>query len=107
LAQENDGTLAATKARDAAIEEARKAEARATAASNDKGRAKGEGMARAVSLRTTWRADVTDRRALLNHVASTRPDDLTAWLEKWAADAVRAGARSLPGVNVWEERVAA
>jgi hypothetical protein len=107
LAAENDGSLAAAKARDAAIEEARIAEARALAAERDKAGAKGVGMARTVSLRTTWKSDVTDRRALLNHIAKTHPDDLSDFLTQWAAQAVRTGARDLPGVHVYEEKVAA
>lgn len=107
LAAENDGSLAAAKARDEAIEIAQRAEADAAKAARDKAGAKGAGMGRTVSLRTTWRATVADRRALLNHIARTRPDDLTGFLESWAASAVRAGARDIPGVNVWEEKVAA
>ncbi|MGV0964169.1 MAG: hypothetical protein ACOYBT_09795 [Polynucleobacter sp.] len=107
LAEQNNGTLAAAKARDAAIEEAKRTEARATAASNDKAVSKGEGMARAVSLRTTWRATVDSHRTLLNHVATNAPADLTAFLDEWAARAVRMGARDLPGVTVWQERAAA
>jgi hypothetical protein len=64
-------------------------------------------MARAVSLRTIWRSEVQDRRALLNHIAKTAPDDLTAFVEDWAAKAVRGGARAIPGVRVYEERCAA
>ena len=107
LAAQNDGSLAAAKARDAAIEDARIADARAAAAERDKAGAKGAGMARTVSLRTTWRASVVDRRALLNHIARTRPDDLSEWLDTWAATAVRLGARDLPGVETYEEKVAA
>lgn len=107
LAAEADGSLAAAKARDEAIELAKAAEAKAAAAEREKAGAKGAGMARTVSLRTTWRGDVTDRRALLNHIARTRPDDLSAWLDTWAASAIRSGARDLPGVNIWEEKVAA
>jgi hypothetical protein len=107
LAAEADGSLSAAKARDAAIEEARAAEARAAAAERDKAGAKGAGMARTVTLRTTWRSHVEDRRALLNHIARTRPNDLSEWLDQWAAAAVRTGARELPGVHIYEEKVAA
>jgi hypothetical protein len=107
LAEEADGSLAAAKARDAAIEEAKKAEAAATRAAHDKANAKGAGMARAIGLRTTWKAAVEDRRALLNHIAKNAPDDLTAFVEEWAARAVRGGARELPGVRIYEERAAA
>lgn len=107
LAQEADGSLAAAKARDAAIEEARRAETAALRAANDKAGAKGEGMARTVSLRTSYRATVADRRALLNHIAVRDPDALTAFVEDWAAKAVRSGAREIPGVTIHEERAAA
>lgn len=107
LAAESDGSLAAAKARDAAIEEAKAAEAAAHRAANEKANAKGAGMARAVSLRTTYRAEVQDRRALLNHIAKAAPEDLTAFVEDWAAKKVRSGARELPGVRIYEERAAA
>ena len=64
-------------------------------------------MARTVSLRTTWRSTVEDRRALLNHIAKRDPDALTAFVEDWAAKSVRAGSRELPGVTIYEERAAA
>lgn len=107
LAQETDGSLAAAKARDAAIEEAKAAEAAAQRAANEKAGAKGAGMTRAVSLRTTWRADVEDRRALLNHVARVNPDAIDAFLADWASKEVRSGKREIPGVRVWQERAAA
>lgn len=107
LAQEADGSLAAAKARDAALEEAKRAEWAAQQAAHDKAGAKGAGMARTVSLRTTWRSLVEDRRALLNHIAKRDPDALTAFVEDWAAKAVRSGARELPGVKIYEERAAA
>lgn len=107
LAEQSDGSLAAAKARDAAIEEAKRAESAAWRASQDKAGAKGAGMARTVSLRTTWRAVVEDRRLLLNHIAKTDPDALTAFVEDWAAKAVRSGAREVPGVRAYEERAAA
>lgn len=107
LVEGSDGSLAAAKARDAAIEEAKKADWAAQRAANDKAGAKGEGMGRAVTLRTTYRSEVKDRRALLNHIAAVHPDDLTAFIEDWAAKAVRGGARALPGVEIWAEKAAA
>lgn len=107
LSSEADGSLAAAKARDAAIEEAKHAEQAALRAEHDKAAAKGAGMARAVSLRTTWRSEVQDRRALLNHIAKSHPNDLTDFVEEWAAKAVRGGARELPGVHIFAERAAA
>lgn len=107
LAEQNDGSLTAAKARDAAIEEAKRAEAIAARAAHDKAKAKGAGMTRAIGLRTTWRSEVQEHRVLLNHIAKSAPGDLTAFVEEWAARAVRGGARELPGVRIYEERAAA
>ncbi len=107
LADEADGSLAGAKARDAAIEDAKRAAEVARIAASDKAGAKGAGMARTVSLRTTWRSIVEDRRALLNHIAKTDPEALTEFVEGWAARAVRKGERDVPGVKVYEERAAA
>lgn len=107
LAAQTDGSLAAAQARDDAIEQAEAAQAKADRAARDRAGAKGEGMGRTMSLRTTYRSEVEDRRALLNHVARTRPADLDTFLSEWARKAVAAGARELPGVKVWAEQVAA
>jgi hypothetical protein len=107
LAEQSDGSLASAKARDAAIEDAKRAERVAQLAANEKAGAKGAGMARAISLRTTYRCEVKDRRALLNHIAKTHPGDLSAFLDEWAARAVRGGQHELPGVEVWKEQAAA
>ena len=104
LAAAATGSLADAKARDAAIENAEAAAADLARAAKAKASAKGG--ARAVSLRLSYTAEVTDARAYLNHVARTRPDDLTAWLGEHAQSAVRMGARSLPGVEIKEVRVA-
>lgn len=107
LAEQSDGSLAAAKARDAAIQDAKAAAWAAEQAASDKAGSKGAGMARAVTLRTTWRSEVRDRRALLNHIAKTHPADLSAFLDEWAARAVRGGSHELPGVHVWQEKAAA
>jgi hypothetical protein len=87
------------KAADKAQREASKAD-KATAAVAVEG-------ARAISLRTVWRAEITDRRALLQHYMRTRPDDLEAWLQMQADRDVHAGIRAIPGVLVRDEKVAA
>lgn len=107
LSAQSDGSLAAAKARDAAVEEAKRTELVAQQAANEKAGAKGAGMARAVTLRTTWRSEVKDRRALLNHIAKNHPEDLSAFLDDWAARAVRGGNHELPGVEAWAEKAAA
>jgi hypothetical protein len=101
------GSLEDAKARDAAIKDSQQAARAAAHAATEKPRAKGEGMSRAVGLRTVYRAQVDDRRALLNHIASRDPQALIDFVNDWAGKQVRSGARVIPGVTVIEERVAA
>jgi hypothetical protein len=61
----------------------------------------------ATGLRTTWRAEVTDFKALLRHYLDRRPDEMKAWLAEQADKDVRAGERVIPGVNITEQKVAA
>lgn len=61
----------------------------------------------ATGLRTSWRAEVTDYKALLRHYLDRRPEELKAWLLQQAQQDVRAGERNIPGVNAIEEKVAA
>lgn len=82
--------------------EAKQAEAIAKDAANDKAAARGG--ARAVTLRTAYRAQVTDRRAFLNWVAANRPDELTGMLQGLAERLCSASVRDLPGVTYTEER---
>ncbi|MBA4086660.1 MAG: hypothetical protein C0491_02510 [Novosphingobium sp.] len=58
----------------------------------------------ATGLRSYQIAEVTDRRALLEHVMRTDPDALTAWLADYARKALPA---QLPGVTIRIERKAA
>lgn len=96
--------LAATEQAAHARKEADIAAAMASRAEKAKPLAKGG--ARASGLRSVWRAEIVDRRELLKHYMQARPDDLTAWLQSEADSDVRTGARSLPGCNIIEERVA-
>lgn len=107
LAAEADGSLAAAKARDAAIEDAKRAEAAAARAAKDTAGAKGDGMARKVSLRTVWKTRIADRRELLSHIARNDPEGLEEFTLQWAQAAVRNGARAVPGCEITEEKVAA
>lgn len=61
----------------------------------------------AKGLRSVWRAEVTDYKALLRYMMDRRPEAMKAWLADEAQAEVRAGARSIPGVNIVEEKVAA
>lgn len=58
-------------------------------------------------LRTTWRAEITDRRAALNHYLKTAPDAFVDLIQHLASQDVRAGVRNIPGVEPVEERKAA
>lgn len=71
-----------------------------------KQRAQAKGGERAVSLRSTWRAEVTDHTALGRWLWEHRNADYREWLENWAQAECRHGPRSIPGVIVHEERTA-
>ena len=94
--------LAAREAAEALLKDAGKAEAAAKRAANDK--AMVAGGARSVSLRTVWKYEVEDRRALANHVARTRPDEFAAMMEAWVATQVSDGVRVIPGVRIFDEK---
>lgn len=84
------------------LQEAKRAEAAATKAENDKAHAKGG--ARSVTLRTRWRAEVTDMKEYARFVWSESHGELLTFLEELAQRQVNAGRRSLPGVTIHEER---
>lgn len=98
-AREAEGNLTALedaqalqKAADAATKSARRAE---------KVRPQASGDGRAVGLRSQQVAEVTDRRALLEHVMRHDPDALTAWLSEYARKALPS---QLPGVIIRTEK---
>ena len=66
----------------------------------------GDGL-RASSLRSYWLHEVTDYNALLKHVMQTAPETLRAALNDFAQSEVARGVRSIPGVNITEEKRAA
>lgn len=82
------------------VNAAKRAEAEANRAANDKAHA--SGGARAMGLRRTYTAVMTDRKAALVHYITTRPDDVTAYLQGLADADVRQGKRQLPGFDVVE-----
>jgi hypothetical protein len=84
--------------------EAKQAEALAKDADKDKAAARGG--ARAVTLRTVYRAEITDRRAVLNWFAANRPDHLAGMLQTAVESLCAASVRNVPGVTYHEERVA-
>lgn len=63
----------------------------------------GQGM-RVQSLRSYWTHHTTDYKALLRHVMDTNPAALRAMLDDYARAEVARGIRSLPGVEIAEDR---
>lgn len=84
------------------LREAKRAEAAANRAENDKAQAKGAG--RAASLRTRYVADVTDMRAFARFCWEKHLDVLDEFLRGFAQQKADAGARDIPGVVIREER---
>lgn len=97
--------LTHAEARDAAIEEAKRAEAVAKKAAGAKAHAKGGG--RAIGLRTRKVAEVTDAREAARHFWKECPDRFNELLQKLAQEQINAGRTNIPGVTVREERSAA
>lgn len=92
LAAETD--LEAQRAADRAKADADAAAAAAKAAARDQ--VKG--------LRTVWKHEITDHRALLNWIAKNDRDAITAFIEQYANAHYR--QREMDGLRVWSEKEA-
>ena len=57
-------------------------------------------------LRTVWHAEISDRRAALNHYLKTAPEEFVATIQRLADQDIRAGVRNIPGITAIEERKA-
>ena len=55
-------------------------------------------------LRASWGYDITDAKALVNHIAREDRAAMMAFADDWARKAVRSGARDIPGVTIRRER---
>ena len=64
------------------------------------------GMKKAIGLKSEWHPVLVDPAAALAHYRKEQPALLKQWLFEQAQKDVRAGARSIPGFDVKEERVA-
>lgn len=93
--------LEAREEAESLVEAARLADKAANRAAADKAHA--SGGSRAMGLRTHFRAEITDPKACLIFYASTRRDDLMAFLLRLAQADVDAKRRQIPGVTVIEE----
>lgn len=96
--------LAARVAVEALRKDADKAAKAANRAEKDKPMAAGTG--RSVSLRSVWRAEVTDPIELGRHLWKTRRAEYEEMLLGIAQREVNAGVRSLPGCSIIETRKA-
>jgi hypothetical protein len=97
-AQAND--LASREQAEALAIAAKRADAAATRVENS--RAQATGGARATTLRTSYKAEVTDYRELMRHIWTVAPEALHAAAQAFADAEVRSGKRQLPGVIVHE-----
>lgn len=88
--------LAAREEAEALIAEAKRAEALAAKAEKPV----------ATGLRTTYRAEIFDETALARHAWEHHRNEMRTCLLTIAERQVRAGFRALPGVHVFQERVA-
>lgn len=70
----------------------------------EKARPQATGGARATTLRSYYRAELTDASAALRHYVATNPDAIKACLLALAETDVRAGKHTIPGVTVHEEQ---
>lgn len=94
------GNIADQEATETAVLAARQAQAEAERVGRERAQAKGDG--RAIGLRRTYQAVLSNRQAALKHYAANRPDDLIALLQKLADSDVREGKRAIPGFDIIE-----
>lgn len=94
--------LEARERAEAMLADAKRAEATATKAANDKAHAKGG--ARAAHLRSYWTPVLTDPSAALRHYVTTNPEAVKAFLLDLAVKDVASGKRQVPGFEITEER---
>lgn len=101
--QQRDGTdLVASERAEALVLEAKQAESDARRAENAKASAKGEG--RAASLRTSYRAEITDMKAFARYAWQYRQSEMHEFLEGLAQKIASTGRIQIDGVTVHEER---
>lgn len=90
--------LEAVEEAEALVVTARQANAAATRIENARPQARGG--SRAMGLRKSWVAVMTERRAALLHYVEAQPDALAAFLQSLADTDVREGKRQIPGFTI-------
>lgn len=102
MRQADISDLASRERAEALVKDADRA---ATAANRaEKTRAQATGGARATTLRTSYRPELTDASAALRHYVATNPDAIKVCLQQLAEADVRRAIRTIPGFTVHEER---
>lgn len=93
--------------REAAWDLAKSADiAEAEAKRAEKAKPQAKGGARAMSLRTTYRAELTDPVLAARNYWKTARQDMETFLLKMANEDVQGGMREIPGFTIIEEKVA-
>lgn len=102
--QASAGDIEARDAAEQLLEAAKSAQSNVSKLAKDKGQAKGG--ARAMTLRTTYRPELTDLNAAVRHYWSTRQTDFEMLVCDLAETDVRAGVREIPGFAITEHKEA-
>lgn len=102
MRQRDGHNLEATANAEAAVREAREAEAYARRA--DKAKASAKGGGRAVTLRDVYTPEITDAVLLARHIWTTHRSDMDAFLTGMVVKLVSSGTHVIPGVVVHHER---
>jgi hypothetical protein len=79
-------------------------EAARAAAKAEKAKAHAKGVGRAATLRTYYVATVTDYREFARYLWKNYPETFEPFLDELASKMASAGSRSLPGVEITEDR---
>lgn len=103
MRERDTANLAQREEAERLVAEAKKAEEAARKAEGAKAHAKGEG--RATGLRTIYRAVIANEREAAAWVWTDHNTELMQFVQEIADKAIRAGARSIRGFNVIEEKV--
>lgn len=94
--------LGAREQAEAMLKDAKKADQAANRVEN--ARSQATGGARATTLRTYYRPELTDPSAALRHYVVAQPDALKLFLLNLAETDVREGKRTIPGFTVHEDQ---
>ena len=98
-------TLEERAAAEALFQDAKDAQIQASVAAKDTARVSGGGK-RSISLRTSYKAEITDYTAFVRHLWVAHKISMKEYLDTKAKELVDSGGRGIPGVNVIEVKTA-